>query len=296
MFGGLLFGMKDKKLKLPHRNRRSENIVEVGFLADILFGFAGGYVVFLILPAFTFDINLANVVKIVALSTVGGYGGRALVERVLTTQLQKLEDSIQELQDQNSMDGKALALLTQQLDADPDKPSTSPEEIQKILELASSRLKALAFSMARDFRKDQLYAGHLDSLDRAEPVFRALINLDPDHKYHRNLAQLGYLLKDKHPHDFRNAEKYLTQAITVRDTRSEPGFVAYEFNRAICRIALNRPAAEIIEDLNRAMGGETTRYWVQNPHPTLAEGLVQWLQTDETGQKWAAAHKITLDQ
>ncbi len=48
MFGGLLFGIRDKKLVIPHR--KSENIYEPGVITDVLFGVAGGVVIFLILP------------------------------------------------------------------------------------------------------------------------------------------------------------------------------------------------------------------------------------------------------
>ena len=50
-------------------------------------------------------------------------------------------------------------------------------------------------------------------------------------------AQLGYALRDKEPPDWPGAEAALTEAIDLRDEADEGGFLLYEFNRALARLA-----------------------------------------------------------
>jgi hypothetical protein len=73
-------------------------------------------------------------------------------------------------------------------------------------------------------------------MERTIPVFRALIAADQERKFDRNHAQLGYALKDKEPPEWAEAERELSDAITIRGQTSIKGMYYYEFNRAFCRI------------------------------------------------------------
>lgn len=70
-------------------------------------------------------------------------------------------------------------------------------------------------------------------MERTIAVFEALVANDPEHRFHRHFAQLGYALKDKQAPDLESAIEHLTEAI---DIRGERGFPGYEFNRAECRL------------------------------------------------------------
>jgi hypothetical protein len=279
--GGLLYGMRDKELVLPHWE--DKHIWNPGFLADILFGLAGGVVIFVIVPG-TFDYQQGGweIVKILALAGVGGYGGRAVVEKLINEQIQELEKNVQQLQRQGRWDAIVIKLVDRQLDDDADTPLVPKEELQEAVSSASSRAKVLVFEKARQFRKECLADGRLRPLLRQViPVFECLIEDDRENKYHRNHAQLGFVLKDKPNPDWKRAEDELSRAIEIRTGRGERGFLAYEFNRAICRIKLGYELDEILPDLNTSLSGDRTVNWVRFPDPTRAPGLISWLQDNE---------------
>lgn len=49
--GGILFAIHDRKLELPALDSlNNENSIKLGFVADILIGISGAYIIFLIIP------------------------------------------------------------------------------------------------------------------------------------------------------------------------------------------------------------------------------------------------------
>jgi hypothetical protein len=109
-----------------------------------------------------------------------------------------------------------------------------------------------------------------DRMARAIPVLRALVASDSDHQYYAYLGELGFALKDSDPPRWADAEATLSTAIAMRDAQGIAGYWWYEFNRALCRIALD-PAAgtgtataeplrsEILADLRAASRNERIR-------------------------------------
>lgn len=293
MFGGFLYGIKDKSLVLPHRKSRYE--IEPGFVADCLFGLAGGFLIFILLPGdFNFEAGIWEVIKIVAVSVVGGYGGRALVAKVLSAQFQELEQDIQDLRTQNKQGGLAFAMLNQHFDDDLDTPPISEEELKEAILAAPASIKALAFNMAHEFRNKN-YEEHPDRIERCIPVFEALIEDDVGDRYHRNHAELAYVLKDKIPPDWKRAEEELTKAIDIRNKRNHSGFRLYEFNRAICRIHLQAPFNDIKSDLDEALPWPRTGDLIRQPDKIKARALINWLKQNEARLKsWIEEHNIIL--
>ena len=276
MFGGFLYGLKDRSLVLPHRTSRFE--IEPGFVADCLFGLAGGFLIFILLPGnFDFDAGIWELTKIVAVAVVGGYGGRALVSKVLSQQFQELEQDIQSLRSQNKQGGTALALLSQHFDDDLDTPPVDEAELKEAILAAPASIKTVAFNMAHDFRNNT-YEEHPERIDRAIPVLEALIEDDVTNRYHRNHAELAYVLKDKISPEWKRAEEALTKAIEIRDRRNHSGFRLYEFNRAICRIHLQAPLPLIKSDLDEALPWPRTGDLIRHPHPIKARALIEWLK------------------
>lgn len=77
-FGGLLYSIQEKKISLPYRKGLT---VDLGVINDLLFGFGGGFLIFLILPEFPKTEEPWGMVKLLSLSIAGGYSGRALIEK-----------------------------------------------------------------------------------------------------------------------------------------------------------------------------------------------------------------------
>ena len=282
MFGGFLFGIKDKTLTLPHR--KSKYVIEPGFVGDCLFGLAGGFLVFILLPG-NFEFNLAKpeeIIKIVAVAVVGGYGGRALVEKVLSQQFYELESDIAELRQQNKQGALAIALVRQHLDEDQDTPLIAEEELKQAILQASSSAKVEVFNMARTFRTTH-YEHRPELLPRTIPIFQALIEDDREEQFHRNHGQLGYVYKDQRPQpQWKPAEAGLSKAIHIRDKLNEGGFLLYELNRAICNIQLGAELEVIRSDLDQVLRlGPDRGVWVRRPHPHKAQALVHWIHQNE---------------
>jgi hypothetical protein len=295
MFGGFLFGIKDKKLTLPHRTSRY--VFEPGFVGDCLFGLAGGFLVFILLPGnFAFDLNSPEeIIKIVAVAVVGAYGGRALVERVLSQQFYELENDVEELRRLNKQGGIAIALLHQHLDDDLDTPLIEAEDLKQAILSAPASVKVLAFDLAQAFRNEN-YETRPVLIERTIPIFEALILDDAENRFHRNHGELGYVYKDKPDPDWKKAEAELTQAIEIRDKERAGGFILYELNRALCRIKLGAPPELIKADLDKVLQqGPRNGEWVRRPDPKKGNILIEWLKENEALLRpWLEANEIQL--
>ncbi|GAB4578208.1 MAG: hypothetical protein Fur0022_09420 [Anaerolineales bacterium] len=265
MFGGFLFGIRDRQLVLPHKNKNGT--VNPGWLADCLYGVAGAWVVFLVIPGtFNFEDGW-EIIKVLATAVIGGYGSRALITQALNETIKKLEDRIDETIEENKVqqeaDAKALALVSRHLDKTVAVSDIKPDELKEAIKAASPTVKVQIFYMAHDLRSEY-WESNKALMERTMTIFEALIESDPEGKFHRNYGQLGYILKDKVPPDYVRARAALTKAIELRGKRDPVGFRLYELNRAICNILLDpnfqagMPSTDaiqqiILEDLKAAM-------------------------------------------
>jgi len=153
--------------------------------------------------------------------------------------LNRLEKKLDEVRDsqanQQELDVQAVTLIQRQLDPEPGAPPISQTDLDNALAAASPLVKTQIFALAREQRKLN-WRDDKARMERAIPVFRALIAAEDEQKFHRNHAQLGYALKDKDPADHEKAEIALTEAIELRDDAGERGFLLYEYNRALARM------------------------------------------------------------
>jgi hypothetical protein len=169
------------------------------------------------------------------------YLGRAFAQADRVTVLSVVKKEVRETQrDQQERDVTALMLVSRQLEPEPGAPPTPQVNLNTAVEGASPVVKAQIFSLARDQRK-QFSKKDKAKMERAIPVFNALIASEKERKYHRNHAQLGYALREKAQPDFPAAEAALTEAIDLRIKAGESGFLLYEFNRALARLAQHGP-------------------------------------------------------
>lgn len=165
------------------------------------------------------------------------------------------------IKSQSLEDAKAFDLVDKQLHPGADAPTVNIKALQRSIMRASPTARADIANRVRDFRRQcwQLERKRC-RLNYAIPVFEALIDTDSGGTVHSYRGQLGFIFRDKQAPDYEKAEKLLTEAIGIRDANREPGWLYYEANRAICRIAMqsdpknqsNITNADIWDDLRAA--------------------------------------------
>ncbi len=144
---------------------------------------------------------------------------------------------------QQSSDARALGLVNRILSPVPGGPQISQDELTEAIKAASAATNVQIFERARRYRRendDLQDPQKLAAMERAIPIFRALIAADTENRFHRNHGQLAYALKDKKPPDYAAAIDELTKAIEIRGDPKSHGYWLYELNRAVCRIMLDQ--------------------------------------------------------
>ncbi|MBD1942094.1 hypothetical protein H6F50_06930 [Coleofasciculus sp. FACHB-712] len=293
-FGGLSSSMRNQKLMLPYRE--SEHIINLGLIADCIAGIAGAFVIFMLLPGNIQNLQSLTSDQVLAIGIIGGYGGGALINRVvdkylrddvenLKAQVNETKSEIQEVKSQTERDNEASALLERFFD---DSIPENPEEIEqlkKAIKEASPAMRVEAFYKAKKLRQ-ATWKSNKQLMARTIPVFEALIESDPKEEFHRHHGHLGYALKDKTPPEWERAGKALSKAIEIRDRLNKKGFGFYEFNRAICKIETepnfvdNRKLSptevreEIMRDLEKAIEDPNVTTLIQvSSEPPIREWL-----------------------
>jgi hypothetical protein len=208
--------------------------------------------------------------------------GRALSEAESRIRLQKKLDKLQQ---QAQSDAEAIGIARELLSSGGSSRLTV-DDIERILAAASAETVSHVFSLAENNRWRN-WESNKEQMERSVPIFETLIRLDGQGKYHRNLGQLAYCLKDKKQPDWEKAEELFTRAIRSRGDASANGWGAYEANRAIARIELGdkmRPQFGSIAELNNAIESDLKiameDYWV-----------AEWLRKDPHVEKWAQANQ-----
>ncbi len=286
-FGGMLYTFREGRLVKPHQDPDQPDHYNLGWISDFLYGVAGAYVVFLLVPT---DIGNAGVtdplgdsvsvldqIRFVALALVGGYGGRSLVDRALAS-LEKKIDQVQQATEKAAIeketDARALEMVQRHLD---DEEEAQPlDQLKSKISASTHGVRFEIFKQARATRTATWKSKPL-LMARTIPVFKALIDNDAGERFHRNHAQLGYALKDRggtdsSDNDWQGAHTQLDIAIRLRDEKAidlrrsdgSPAFLMYEFNRAICAIKLGMDAVTIERDLRVACARESLRKAILN--------------------------------
>ena len=196
---------------------------------------------------------------------------------------------LNELEAQAERDAAALNLVYRQLNPSADLPQVAQDELNAAVSAAGRPIKVQIFNQAWQMRADNWQeVSKKPKMERAIPVFRALIASDVENRYHMNHGQLGFALKDQREPDWAEAEKELNTAIEIRGSWQKRGWLFYEFNRAFCRI-MSDPAFlqdkpsdaarkdQILEDLAVAAHGED---------------LLRIIKSEEILKKWMSLNKI----
>jgi tetratricopeptide (TPR) repeat protein len=211
------------------------------------------------------------------------YLGRALDE---AERAEELEERLDRLTQQHRDDAQAISLTRSQLSDDAAR-RPSQDELDKAIANASVETKPFIYYLAEGLRRKH-WVDKRGVMERARPIFQALIKSDKEEAFHRNYGQLGYIYKDQRNPDWKEAIRNLSKAIELRGSAEEHAWHEYEANRAICRIrddsdfANDQPTAKdvkqlIIDDLKVGASG----YWTED-----------WLKKDEYVIKWLKMNKV----
>jgi hypothetical protein len=202
------------------------------------------------------------------------------------------ERKIDELKKQSALDAEALNLAYRQLNPSPELPDVTQEALDDAVAAASRPIKVQVFNQAWQVRSETWRdAATKPKMERTIPLFRSLIRNDVENRYHMNHGQLGFALKDKVQPDWGEAERELTTAIEIRGPWREHGWLFYEFNRAVCRIAIDpafangRPSdesrkARILEDLSAVATATDIGHSVDSLDPIV--------------QRWMSLNDVTI--
>lgn len=211
---------------------------------------------------------------------------RKAEKETLAEKLARVEQTLLQEQEQKRRDQEALRLVQLQLQGGPGTPRPSQEELNAKIKAASPGARTQAFYLAAAWRSQNWRdPATKPRMARAIPVFKALIASDEEGRYHRNHGELGFALKDKEPPDYEGAVRELTRAIEIREARQEKGWLNYEFNRALARLALLKRGPneeleqEILHDLKAAIQDET---------------LKERLKTIKELKNWLEKHHLSL--
>lgn len=252
-FGGFLYGTRLSALTFPHRKPDS-HALHLGFINDLLVGIGGAIVIFLIVPG-TFEFDPTKPVEFlrgIATAFLGGYGGYALIDKVLNQKLKEIEEKMEEEKVQSRTEAQLKEWIDSYLREESEKLPKNTDEIAKQIREASLKTQTEILTAAQDARKNA-FIKFVRQPDAKKPeaereyqqyvekvffLFEALANIPDADKYHRIYGQLAFACKGKLEADYRRALDNIEKAIATR--QDQPGGEMYEFNRAICQLMLKK--------------------------------------------------------
>ena len=155
--------------------------------------------------------------------------------------LARVEEKLDAQQLQAQRDAAAIAAVGQQLQRQMGPQEVPAERLKKVIAEASDSARAQLFYQAAGQRASNWKEQSTKVvMERTIPVFEALIASDMEKRYHENWGQLGFALKDQRAPDWKRALEALSTAIQMRGEAATYGYWLYEYNRALCRIHLDK--------------------------------------------------------
>lgn len=237
MFAGFGYGLSSNVLILPHKI--GPHRYNPGCMADCLFGLLGTAVIFSILP-----LGLENLqeppndiyfyIRLFGFAALGGWGGKALIDSVLSTTVRQLQQKIEQQEIQEIQDAKTLEMADNYLNSSTEVGIPEKDFLEAI-ENASPKTKVEILNEAKEVRSEN-WKNDKDKMEKTIPIFESLAKATQEVESHRVYGQLGFALKDQSNPDYDGAIKNLDKAISVRNKMKVTGFSWYEFNRAMSKI------------------------------------------------------------
>jgi len=245
IFGGFIYSIQTGTLTLPHRT--GKNSLNLGFLANCMFGLAGAIIIFLGVPGdFNFDpSNMTQFVKSLATALIGGWGGLVLIDSTFGQTVKRLEQRILAKEQQDATDAKAMEMASQYLTSSSDI-KIPEKELTNTIKEASPQVQVAIMHNARDIRS-RSWKNDKEKMERTIPIFEALVDSDKKEDTHTAYGQLAFSLKDQRFPDYKGAKQNFDAAIKLRDENNISGLVWYEFGRAVCLIHLDNKFQKNLE-------------------------------------------------
>lgn len=276
--GGLLHSIEDNHLGFPTRTKNGTTW-DPGFLGDVLFGVAGGLVVFTLMPEIQEPSTTMDYVKITALALVGGYSGKLLLDKAAHEKIKAIQGKMEQLELDKADEATALQLIYQTIDKNnfedlSDAALAEQEhEIETVLEAASSAVVTQGISIVEMAREQiilsllQIPSQESHNADAAAavtsrrdilkkrlrnfvPLLKGLIQTEEKNlpegmakDIHHHYASLAYLYKDQYESDWDTANNYLSKAIASYELTHDPSSVPpiYYFNKLIICLNVTSP-------------------------------------------------------
>ena len=156
-------------------------------------------------------------------------------------QTQGISLEITDTTPQSQIDTIAISLVNRYLSDVDARTTVDTVKLSRAVTRASELTRHTIFLLARDVRVNN-WAYDKSLMERAIPIFEALITVDPHKHYY--FGQLGYSYKDRIKPDWQAAKNQFDHAITLLGESDEQNWPYYQFNRAICLIKLDANYAE----------------------------------------------------
>jgi hypothetical protein len=201
-------------------------------------------------------------------------------------EVKKISEKIDEVDERTKKEMEVYALVYNILYLKEGLQQVSQTELNNIIEKVSEWMKERIFELANGARFLN-WERNKPIMERTIPIFRALIASDSE-KTHFYYGALGFTLKDKQKPEWKEAYKYLTEAIESRgewNPRFNRTSLLYEVNRGICKINLdkefnnNKPSTsevreEIIKDISTLQKSKDVHYFRDN-------SLCKWMNLNK---------------
>jgi hypothetical protein len=149
---------------------------------------------------------------------------------------QNLSLEITEATPQSQIDTIALALVNRFLSDFDARTTVDTIQLSSAVQRASELARHTIFLLAQRVRQNSWASDKL-LMERAIPILRALIGVDPHKHYY--FGQLGYALKDAIKPDWNNAKTCFDRAIELLGENEAGSWPWYNFNRAWCSVELD---------------------------------------------------------
>lgn len=259
--GGVLFGYRKGGLAFPRWSGERKRSLDLGCIADCVWGASGALVMFIIIPldlknGGDIAAQLTHHIRLLAIAFIGGYGGPAIMDLALSRTFRDLEKRTEEVaqqaedvhtrlvhrEEQEQRDIRALEYVDIQL-GDTMQPVVR-EDLISAIRLASPAALENIFQRAKEARheawlhREKGEETH-EMTERTIPVFEGLLACHYGKQRHRYHAQLGYALKDQEYPDWARARESLESAMALLEESGRPMSPFYKFNWAMCAIELD---------------------------------------------------------
>ncbi len=153
-------------------------------------------------------------------------------------EVKKLRVQISQLERRRRDDAKALSLMLPP-PADDEQLPAPEAEIVETVKNSSRAIRDELFRRAHDesaaFNKPDRHP----NFHAIVPVLKGLIAADPEGRHFEYRAELSFALSRRKPPDLPEAEKYISEAIRLRDQNQQRGWRYYEMRRARYRILMD---------------------------------------------------------